>query len=65
MSVRGQRLDFCLEPDSSQRTVRLRYAARVVTPGTYTWEPTIVQSALDPTVGALIPAATLTIRGER
>ena len=65
MSARGQRLDFCLDPDSRQRTVRLRYAARVVTPGTYTWEPTIVQSALDPTVGALIPAATLTIRGER
>jgi hypothetical protein len=64
-SVRGQRLDFCLEAGRRQRTVTLQYAARVVTPGRYAWEPTVVQSLLDPTAGSVIPATTITIRGER
>jgi len=65
-NVQGQRLDFCLQRhDDTTREVTLRYVARVVTPGTYAWEPAVVQSPLETGVGAVIPATTVTIRGER
>ena len=38
------------------------YAARVVSPGTYRWEPAVIQSEVAPTVGSSIPAVTYTIR---
>ena len=59
----GQRLDFCVSHTPNAPVSILRYVARVVTPGTYTWEPAILQSGLAPDQGMLIPAPTLTILG--
>jgi uncharacterized protein YfaS (alpha-2-macroglobulin family) len=61
--VIGQRVDFCLQVDPKRPVQTLRYVARVVTPGTYRWEETLLQSALDPGVGTVLPASTITIAG--
>ncbi len=60
--VDGQRVEFCVgwAPDRSEYT--LRYVARVVTPGTYTWEPAVVQSTVDPSSGLTVPPTTITIQ---
>jgi hypothetical protein len=58
----GQRVVFCAEPSSTSRTVRLRYVARVITVGTYAWEPTIVESRSGPDRAAIVPAREITIR---
>ena len=47
--------------DPSSRTFRLRTAARVVAPGTYAWEPAVVQSVTAPAIGASVPATTVTV----
>ena len=64
-SIVGQRVDFCVDPDPKAVPVTLRYVARVVNPGRYRWEPTLVQSAVMPDVGTIIPATTITINGIR
>lgn len=56
----GQRVSWCASPNRLYRT--FEYAARVVSPGTYRWEPTIVQSVLAPEVGAATSGSTYTIR---
>jgi hypothetical protein len=61
VAVDGQRVTFCVGPDPKRTDFRLRWAARVVTPGTYTWEPAVLQSPVDPSVGMVLPAATITI----
>lgn len=43
--------------------LELHYLARVVTPGTYTWEPAVLQSETDPTRGIVLEPFTVTIRG--
>jgi len=58
-SVVGQRVDFCVD---AARPLPLRYVARVVSPGTYTWESAIVQSTVASESVALTPATTITIR---
>jgi hypothetical protein len=58
----GSRVFFCVEPTSTRRTFTLRYVARVVSPGTYAWEPAVAQSATDEDVANLTPASTITIR---
>jgi hypothetical protein len=58
----GQRVSFCAEPTKLVRTVRLRYFARVVTPGSYRWEPTIVSSRASANSIARTSSATVTIR---
>ena len=58
----GQRVYFCAEPTKKQRTVHLRYYARVVTPGTYRWEPAVVQVPGTSDRAALTSAGTVTIR---
>ena len=58
----GSRVSFCVEPTSTQRSFTLRYVARVVTAGTYAWEPAIAQSGTSGTIANLTPATTLTIR---
>jgi hypothetical protein len=40
----------------------MRYFARIVTPGTYTWEPAAIQSALAPESINLTTALQVTIR---
>ncbi len=58
----GQRVMFCAEPTARQRTVRLRYYARVITPGTYVWEPAIVESRTGADRAALTSTDTVAIR---
>ena len=57
----GQRIAFCLVPQKD-RTATVNYRARVVTPGTYTWEPAILQSARAAESLALTPTIPLEIR---
>jgi hypothetical protein len=57
----GQRVWFCAEPTAQERVVHLRYYARVITPGTYVWEPTMVESRTAPDRAALTRAARVTI----
>ena len=45
----------------SSRVQHLRYAARVVTPGTYRWEPAVIQSSIVPDHGMVLPAGKLVI----
>ncbi len=44
-AIEGQRVLFCVGPSKTSRTVKMRYFARIVTAGTYTWEPAVIQSA--------------------
>jgi hypothetical protein len=43
--IDGHRVSFCASPSPTSRTVKMRYFARVVTIGTYTWESAVIQSA--------------------
>lgn len=58
--IEGQRVSWCASP--SDRYHQYGYTARVVTPGTYRWEPAVLQSELAPTLGTSTPATTYTIR---
>ncbi len=58
----GQRVVFCAGFDPARPTVRLRYVARVITVGTYAWEPTIAESRSGADRAAIIPADEITIR---
>jgi hypothetical protein len=58
----GPRVFFCAAPDSKRPTVVLRYYARVVTPGTYAWEPAIAESRTQDGHASLTPADTIVIR---
>ncbi|MCI0581435.1 MAG: hypothetical protein L0227_00830, partial [Chloroflexi bacterium] len=58
--VTGQRVSWCLDPIYG-RNVTLRYAARVVSPGTFTWEPAVIQLVDAPEVGATTPVSSYTI----
>ena len=60
-AVDGQRISWCIEPRTSRPTT-VSYAARVVSPGTFTWEPAIVQMAAAPGIGDSTGAVTYTIR---
>lgn len=44
-AIEGQRVSFCVGPSTKSRTVKMRYFARIVTVGTFTWEPAVIQSA--------------------
>lgn len=57
----GQRVEFCVTRDPQRKEFVLRYVARVVTPGTYHWEPTVLQSSTVPEQGIVLPATDLTI----
>jgi hypothetical protein len=58
--IDGQRVAWCVSPSSPERT--FGYAARVVSPGTYTWEPALIQSVNAPEVGAATERFAFTIR---
>jgi uncharacterized protein YfaS (alpha-2-macroglobulin family) len=60
-SADGQRVSWCVDPQIS-RNAKLAYRARVVTPGTYRWEPAVIQSTTAPSLGAATPASTYVIR---
>jgi uncharacterized protein YfaS (alpha-2-macroglobulin family) len=57
----GQRVSWCLDPHD-RHEFNLGYSARVVSPGTFTWEPAVVQAVLAPEVGATTPVTSYTIR---
>jgi len=57
--VEGQRVSWCVSPKDTQRFYG--YRARVVSPGTYRWEPAVLQSAVAPSLGASTPATTYRI----
>jgi len=58
----GQRVYFCAEPQRDGGDVRLRYVARVISTGTYTWETAIAQSPFATDRAALTGATKITIR---
>ena len=59
----GQVVSFCADRGAKKvATVRLRYFARVVTAGTYAWEPTVVSSRTRPGSAALTKGSVVTIR---
>jgi hypothetical protein len=61
-SVVGQRVTFCVTPSARDRTVTLRYYARVISIGTYRWEPALVESRSAADRAAVVPASTVRIR---
>ena len=62
-SVVGQRVSFCVSYDPQAPSHLLYYVARVVTPGTYTWEPAVVQSELIPSQGMALDPTTVIVSG--
>ncbi|MEA2610223.1 MAG: alpha-2-macroglobulin, partial [Chloroflexota bacterium] len=42
--IEAQRVSFCVAPNKSERSVKMRYFARIVGPGEYAWEPAVIQS---------------------
>jgi uncharacterized protein YfaS (alpha-2-macroglobulin family) len=58
----GQRVEFLVGWDPKRSDYTLRYVARVVTPGTYTWETPVLQSTVDPAWGLTVAPTTITIR---
>ncbi len=61
--VIGQRVEFCVGVDPKHQVHTLRYTARVVAPGTYAWEPAILQEVNNPAAGVVVSATTVTITG--
>lgn len=62
-TVDGQRVEFCVSRVGKTSTFTLRYVARVVTPGTYLWEPAVLQSTVVPDEGVVGVPTTVTITG--
>ena len=60
--VEGQHVSWCVAPDAKHRDFRLAYSARVVSPGTYRWEPATVQLAVATERITATPPVTITIR---
>lgn len=60
--IEGQGVSFCVGPSTKSRTVNMRYFARIVTAGTYTWEPAVIQSALAAESINLTTSREVTIR---
>jgi hypothetical protein len=56
----GQRVSWCASPHSTERT--FSYVARVVTPGTYRWEPAVIRAVDAPEIGSATPGLTYRIR---
>ena len=61
-AVAGQRVAFCAAPDPRHSVVTMRYHARVVSPGVYTWEPATAQSAIASDQTSLTPAGAIDLR---
>ena len=60
--VSGQEVVFCASKDpSSGDTVHLRYMGRVVSQGTFTWEPAIMQLSGAPEMLAFVPRTTVVL----
>ena len=59
--IDGQRVEFCVTADARRPDQELTYLARVVDPGSYTWEPAVLQSSVLPDQGVVTPATMVTI----
>ena len=59
-SIDAQRVSWCAQPGDHDHVYQ--YAARVVSPGSYRWEPAVLQFELSPGIGASTPETTYTIR---
>ena len=59
-SVEGQRVEWCAQP--GDRSHVYEYAARVVSAGSYRWEPAVLQFELSPGIGASTPETAFSIR---
>lgn len=59
-AIDGQRVSWCAAPDGQTRD--FEYVARVVTPGSYRWEPAVIQSLAAPEIGMATGTFTFTIR---
>jgi hypothetical protein len=59
-SLDAQRVTWCADPADKSHVYE--YSARVVSPGTYRWEPAVLQYELAPGVGASTSASTYSIR---
>ena len=57
----GPRIFFCADPDARHPTVTMRYFARVVTPGTYVWEPAVAESRSQAGHASLTAAGTVVV----
>jgi uncharacterized protein YfaS (alpha-2-macroglobulin family) len=61
-SIVGQRVSFCASNDpTATRVTKMRYLARIVTPGVYAWEPAVMQLSDAPEAAAFTPATRVTI----
>ncbi len=60
-SIDGQRVELMVGWDPRRSEYWARYVAHVVSPGSYTWEPSVLQSLVDPASGLTVPATTVTI----
>ena len=58
----GQHAEFCAEKGAKSGPIHLRYFARVVTGGTYTWEPAMAESRTKTGRAAITKATGITIR---
>ena len=59
----GQRVEFCVSRNPKLPVQELRYLARVVSPGSYTWEPAVLQSDAMPDRGVVMKPGTVRIAG--
>ena len=57
----GQRVSFCVGPTDRNRAFTLRYVARVVSTGTYAWEPAIAQDPSGQGPAAVTEASSIAI----
>lgn len=62
ISIAGRRVTWCVGSGPKHPVRELAYSARVVTPGFYAWEPTVVQPALALERITLGPPATIELR---
>jgi alpha-2-macroglobulin len=60
--VSGQRVEFCVAQGTKPVQV-VRYVARVVNPGSYAWEPAVLQSWDVPDQGVATPSDSIVIAG--
>ncbi len=60
-SVSGQQVSWCVWVNPRKSVQTLRYRGRVVNPGSFRWEPAVVQSTRAPELIRLSDAATLDI----
>lgn len=61
-SIVGQRVSFCASNDpAATRVTKMRYLARIVTPGEYAWERAVMQLPDAPGAAAYTPPTRVTI----